>query len=774
MRIHAAVLALFLLAGPALAKGREVRVSAGAHDRRDTVVSFALPDAVKGTSYVLRDATGKDLALQVDETGRAWFVLPALTAGAVATYTLEAVSAPPASSVVATRDGDAVSLTRGGRQILRYLGGPGVLPEGDIKPVYRRGGYIHPVTTPSGRVVTGDYAKGHRHHHGIWFAWTKTEFEGRTPDFWNMAEQKGTVEFEALEATWSGPVLAGLRARHRYVDLTAGAPKAVLRETWETRAFAVGSGDKPYHLFDVDVRQAAVTAAPLVLPQYHYGGIGYRGPDAWLGAANAFFLTSEGKDRAGNESRARWVHLSGDVDGQRTGTALLAHPQNYRAPEPVRLHPTEPFFCFAPSQLGAWSIKPSAPHVARYRVVAFDGAPDPRELDRLWQDYAEPPEVTFVTAPRARPAKKPVKFDVRAFDRARVLTAAKEYLSEAPITVTAASSPRSAGGPHDFFSEGDYWWPDPANPKGPYIQRDGQTNPDNFVEHRKAMMRLSVQLPALAAAWQITGDAKYAEHAARHLRAWFLDEKTRMNPHLRYAQAIQGITTGRGIGIIDTLHLVEVARAIEVMEKAPGLSPEERKGVVKWFADYLHWMTTDKNGLDEREAKNNHGTTWALQVAAFARLTGNQEQLDYVRHRFKTVLVPNQIAPDGSFPLELRRTKPYAYALFNLEAFAGIAQLLSTPQDDLWDFETADGRGLRRAVAYLVPYIRDKKSWPLKPDVMYHDDWPMRQSSLLFSGLAFGEPSYVALWKTLPADSKVDEVIRNFFIRQPVLWVKRS
>jgi hypothetical protein len=209
------------------------------------------------------------------------------------------------------------------------------------------------------------------------------------------------------------------------------------------------------------------------------------------------------------------------------------------------------------------------------------------------------------------------------------------------------------------------------------------------------------------------------------------------------------------------------------MEKAPGLSAAERKGVVQWFADYLQWMTTDKNGIDEREAKNNHGTCWALQVAAFARLTGNQEQFDAVRQRFKTVLVPNQIAPDGSFPLELRRTKPYGYALFNLEACAGIAQLLSTPQDDLWEFETSDGRGLRQALAYMAPFIRDKKTWPLEPDVMYYEEWPMRQNSLLFGGLAFGEPSYVALWKTLPADSKVDEVIRNFFLRQPVLWVKK-
>jgi hypothetical protein len=363
-------------------------------------------------------------------------------------------------------------------------------------------------------------------------------------------------------------------------------------------------------------------------------------------------------------------------------------------------------------------------------------------------------------------------FDVRAFDRARVVKAADAYLREKPVTVTAARSPRSAGGRHDFFSEGDYWWPDPANPGGPYIQKDGQTNPDNFVEHRKAMMRLSVQVPALAAAWQLTGDAKYSKQAAAHLRAWFVDEATRMNPHLRYAQAISGRTTGRGIGIIDTLHLVEVARAIQVMDRAPGLSKEELGAVKKWFADYLLWMTTDKNGIEEREAKNNHGVCWVLQVAAFAQLTGNEEQVSYARDRFKTVLVPNQIAPDGSLPQELRRTKPYGYSLFNLDAFSGIAQLLSTPQDDLWAFETADGRGMRKAVAYMAPYIRDKKSWPRAPDVMYHDEWPMRHPSLLFAGLAYGEPGYLELWKALPADSRVDEVIRNFFIRQPILWVK--
>jgi hypothetical protein len=362
-------------------------------------------------------------------------------------------------------------------------------------------------------------------------------------------------------------------------------------------------------------------------------------------------------------------------------------------------------------------------------------------------------------------------FDVAAFDRTRVVKAADQYLKEAPITITASTSPRSAGGLHDFFSEGDYWWPDPNNPDGPYIQRDGMSNPDNLSDHRRYLMRLSIQVPALVAAWKLTKDQRYATHGAEHLRAWFIDERTRMNPSLQYAQAIKGRVTGRGIGIIDTIHLVEVAQAIKVMEKSRALSVNERNGIKQWFAEYLRWMTTHKYGIDEREAKNNHGTCWVMQVAAFAGLTGNQKLLAYCRSRFKTVLVPNQIAADGSFPEELRRTKPYGYSLFNLEAMATICHLLSTREDNLWKFATSDGRSVSKAMEFMVPFIRDKKSWPNAKDVMYHDEWPMRQSSLLFAGVALQRPDYIDLWKTLPADSTVEEAVRNFFIRQPVLWM---
>jgi hypothetical protein len=358
-------------------------------------------------------------------------------------------------------------------------------------------------------------------------------------------------------------------------------------------------------------------------------------------------------------------------------------------------------------------------------------------------------------------------FDVVEIERARVLKAADRYLAEQPVTVTASGSPRSAGGKHDFFSEADYWWPDPNNPGGPYIQRDGMSNPANFLEHRRAMIRLSLIVPALAAAYKITGQRKYADRAALHLRAWFVDDATRMNPNLQYAQAIQGRSTGRGTGIIDTLHLVEVARAADMIDLPPALLA----GVKKWFAAYTEWMTTSKNGGEERDARNNHGTCWVAQVAAFSRLTGNRELTDYCLNRYKTVLIPNQEAADGSFPEELRRTKPYGYSLFNLDAMAILVQTLTTPQDNLWKWETPDGKGMAKAVAYMYPYMLDKKKWPKPPDVMYYDQWPVRQPSLLFAGLALGKPEYLELWRKLEGDPTVEEVLRNWPVRQPVLWV---
>ncbi len=374
----------------------------------------------------------------------------------------------------------------------------------------------------------------------------------------------------------------------------------------------------------------------------------------------------------------------------------------------------------------------------------------------------------FGIAPIARASTG--SFDLRAFERPRVVGQANQYLDQQPVTVTAARSTRSAGGLHDYFSEGDYWWPDPKDPEGPYVQRDGMSNPGNFSAHRDALMSLSVQAPALAAAWLLTRERRYSDRAALHLRAWFLAKDTAMNPNLQYAQAIHGRTTGRGIGIIDTLQLVEVARSATVLEASGSLSRDEMRGLRQWFADYLRWMTTSKNGIEERDTKNNHATCWVAQAAEFSLFTGNAALTAECRRRFKTILLPNQMAQNGSFPQELRRTKPYSYSLFNLEVMSGICQSVSTPDDNLWSFALPDGRSMARGLAFMFPFIKDKKTWPYPPDVMYFDQWPLRQQSLLFGGLAFDDTKYIALWKTLNPNPTALEAIRNYPYRQPVLW----
>ena len=359
---------------------------------------------------------------------------------------------------------------------------------------------------------------------------------------------------------------------------------------------------------------------------------------------------------------------------------------------------------------------------------------------------------------------------IEALERPRVLRAAETYLHELPRTIVSATAARSAGGPHDYFSEADYFWPNPENPSGPYINRDGQSNPGNFNNHRLLLIRLSIQMPALAAAWMLTRRGDFAEHAVAHLRAWFIEPATRMNPNLQYAQAVHGVATGRSWGIIDTLHLVEVARAAIVLREGGVLTGADWQGVTHWFAEYLDWMQNSEPGRKERDAKNNHGSCWLLQAAEFALLAGKDDLLPEFRDRFKSILIPTQLAANGSFPLELARTKPYGYSLFNLDALGMVAQVLSTGSDNLWEFALPDGRGLAVCFRFMMPFIKNKRSWPYRHDVQYFEDLPVRQPSLLFAGLAYRNSDYLDLWKRLDPDPRVPEVIRNHPIRQPVLW----
>lgn len=353
-------------------------------------------------------------------------------------------------------------------------------------------------------------------------------------------------------------------------------------------------------------------------------------------------------------------------------------------------------------------------------------------------------------------------------DRGRILTAATAYLAAEPLTITASISPKSPGGHHDFFSQADYFWPNPQNPDGPYVNRDGESNPDNFNDHRKAMVDLSIRMPALTAAWRLTGDDRYARRAADHLRAWFVDPSMRMSPHLEFAQGVHGVSTGRSWGIIDTLHLVEVARAASVL--GPEVLPEKTE-VERWFAAYLEWMITSEKGMQERAALNNHATCWALQASEFARLSGDEQVRREIASWFVDVLLPDQLGVDGSFPRELSRTKPYSYSIFNFDVMAGLAQSLKGTGVDLTSFALPDGRGLVRAAEFLSPYLKDKASWSYARDVQHFDDLPVRSPGLLFAGLAADRQEYIDLWKTLDPDPIDREIIRNFPIRQPLLWV---
>lgn len=363
----------------------------------------------------------------------------------------------------------------------------------------------------------------------------------------------------------------------------------------------------------------------------------------------------------------------------------------------------------------------------------------------------------------------PLRTAAFAVLKKQILQEAAWALQQQPVTVTAAVSPRSSGTRNDFYSEGDYWWPDPAHPDGPYIQRDGLTNPENFVAHRLAMIRFSKIIGALASAYKMTGDLKYVQHAVLHLKAWFVNADTKMNPDLQYAQAIKGLFTGRGIGIIDTIHLMDVAQGTLVMEDK--IAEADLSAIKKWFSDYLQWLLSHPNGKAEMNAKNNHGTCFVAQVASFARLTGNQDLLDFCIDRYKNVLLPGQMAADGSFPLELARTKPYGYSLFNLDVMATICQILSAPGNDLWNYAAPDGRSIRKGIEYLYPFIADKNKWPLKPDVMYWKEWPVAQPALLFGAEAYRQQPWFDTWAKLDHRPAVAEVIRNLPVKYPVIWM---
>jgi len=374
-------------------------VAAGDRDRQDVAVTVELPPSLRGqrSFTLLRQKDSRPIPVQFDPAaGRrvAWIIRDKLPAGQVRRYRLAPAAAAPAMGGVSVQDdGMHLLVEVGGKPVLTY--NHAVVPSPDPKqPYYQRSGYLHPVFNPSGQVVTDDFNPDHMHQHGIMFAWTKATFEGRPANCWDQKGGQGRVEHVKVEAIGSGAVFGFFSVRLRHVSLAApDGPKPMLDEVWHVRVYNFPAR----FLFDLESRQTCAGTSPFTVEKYHYGGLMIRGHRAW-GKPGGDFLTDEGKTREnGNHSRPRWCDIHGLIEGRTTGVMIMSDPDNFRFPQHVRLHPTMPYFCFAPAVLGSFTIAPGKPpYVSRYRFCVHDGPIAPDVAGRLWHDFAHPPQVRVV------------------------------------------------------------------------------------------------------------------------------------------------------------------------------------------------------------------------------------------------------------------------------------------------------------------------------------------------------------------------------------------
>jgi len=297
---------------------------------------------------------------------------------------------------------------------------------------------------------------------------------------------------------------------------------------------------------------------------------------------------------------------------------------------------------------------------------------------------------------------------------ARLRQDAAKALKAGPFTVVAKSQVPPSGDKHDYMSLARYFWPDPKKPGGlPYVQRDGETNPEIDTIPDKAQMNGMISaVSTLALAYYLTGEEPYAAKATELLRAWYLDPATRMNPNLDFGQGVKGSEPGRPYGIIDTRGLAEVVDALGLLQDSPSLTAMDHKGLVAWHAAFLDWLLTSRLGRAEGAGTNNHGVWYDVQAVSMALFTGRTEVARRILEAARTSRIATQIEPDGSMPRELARTTSAGYTQFNLEAFAALAALGERADIHLWDDATPDGRSIRQAIAFVLPFVRDGRPWP--------------------------------------------------------------
>ena len=388
-----------------------LEVGAGSWLRHETPIRWEIPSKLKmperlgpADFFLAEVPSGREVpAFQIDPgppRAIVWILEADLPPGGKRRYRLTQRAAtrdagtPAVSAVRSSSEGPArIRVEAHGKPVFVYNVGE-VPPPINVEPLYARSGYLHPVYTPAGRILTNDSPPNHKHHHGIWMPWSQTDFEGHPINFWEQNRLEGKVECVGAEDV-SGPVFGGVRAAHRFLDLkSAGGPKPVLDETWDVKVYAFAP---QYFLVDFTSVQKCAGSSPLRFRQHRYGGFGFRGSADWEGPAGCEFITSEGKTRKdGHGTSAWWCEVFGKVGGEVAGISFLCHPSNFRAPQNMRIHEAEPFFNYAPCQDGDFELAPGSSFISRYRLVLHDGALSVQELQRLWRDYAKPPSVALV------------------------------------------------------------------------------------------------------------------------------------------------------------------------------------------------------------------------------------------------------------------------------------------------------------------------------------------------------------------------------------------
>ncbi len=301
-----------------------------------------------------------------------------------------------------------------------------------------------------------------------------------------------------------------------------------------------------------------------------------------------------------------------------------------------------------------------------------------------------------------------------------LIARADKALAAKPASVIDKRRIAVSGDRHDYVSLARYWWPNPANPQGGYVRRDGDTNPeiDSAQFDRAAFSRMTRDVDTLALAYYYSGDAKYAAGAALVVRTWFLDPETAMNPNMNFAQAVPGVANGRAEGVIDGAGFITVIDAVGLIAPSGALTSNETTALENWFAQYVAWMLESKIGKEEGKTVNNHGLWYDAQAARFALFARQPDIARAIVAAFPEIRMASQIEASGALPAELGRTRSFHYSLYALSAAYTVADSAACLGVDLYRTE-AKGRSLRLATDYLAAYRGSPGDWPYQ-----EKSWP--------------------------------------------------